>query len=289
MDVTRRPDSRNAARPLAASLRVLLAEDDVVSRKVTLRLLETWGILAEAVTTGREAVRALEESTYDVVLMDVEMPEMDGFEATAEIRLREAGTGAHTPIVALTAHGRQGDRRRCLVVGMDDFISKPVDADHLRAALSRWVGTAWIAPEPTSGTEQPRTVQADSEPIAGARVPAARAGVIDFEQLADSACGNQEFERELVNDFASASTQRLAELRAALAAGQPSDLEHAAHALKGASRTLGAVCMGETAARIEAIAREGQMEQVGVLTEQLAQDFMAALAAFEEHFRRRAA
>jgi two-component system sensor histidine kinase/response regulator len=284
-DHSRRTDPGNTSRPLAASLKVLLAEDEPVSRKATLRLLESWGIRAHSVGTGREALHALEQSAYDVVLMDVEMPEMDGFEATAELRLREAGTGAHTPIIAITAHASQGDRRRCLVVGMDDFISKPVNADHLRAALSRWVGTAWIAPEAASRAVTP---DANAEPIVPGRAPA-QAGVIDFEQLSDSACGNEEFERELVNDFTTCSTQRLTELRDALAEGQPGDIEHAAHALKGASRTMGAVRMGDTAARIEVMAAEGQVGQLGDLIEQLAKDFADARSALEEHLRRRAA
>jgi CheY-like chemotaxis protein/HPt (histidine-containing phosphotransfer) domain-containing protein len=265
---------------------VLLAEDEPVSRKATVRLLESWGIRAHTVGTGREALHALEQSAYDVVLMDVEMPDMDGFEATAELRLREAGTGAHTPIIAITAHASQGDRRRCLVVGMDDFISKPVNADHLRAALSRWVGAAWIAPEPASPAVAAPDTEAD--PITPSRFPGARAGVIDFEQLSDSACGSQEFERELVNDFTSCSTQRLAELRAALAERQPGDIEHAAHALKGASRTMGAVRMGDTAARIEVMAAEGQV-QLGELIEQLAREFSEARETLEEHLRHRAA
>ncbi|HTM58257.1 MAG TPA: response regulator [Candidatus Udaeobacter sp.] len=154
--------------PLKAGLRVLLAEDNPVNQKVTLRMLEKWGVRADAVATGREAVRSLERIPYDVVLMDVQMPEMDGFEATAEIRLREAADGRRTPIIAMTAHALQGDRQRCLVVGMDDYIAKPVHADELRAALARWAGPSPEQTAEPAPTESAPTDRTPAEPIVDA-------------------------------------------------------------------------------------------------------------------------
>jgi CheY-like chemotaxis protein len=133
------------------SSRVLLAEDNEINQRITLRLLQKLGLSADAVVNGREAVEAMAKKSYDLILMDCQMPVMDGFEATAVIRNRE-GSERHTPICALTANAMAGDRERCLAGGMDDYISKPVSLDKLQVAIERWIhGRASESTEAASG------------------------------------------------------------------------------------------------------------------------------------------
>jgi CheY-like chemotaxis protein len=134
---------REAAVPVQ-SVRILVAEDNLVNQRVVLGLLAKLGHHADAVRNGLEAVKAVESGTYDVVFMDCQMPELDGFEATRRIR-RLSGTCARVPIVALTANAMQGDRERCLDVGMNDYVTKPVDVGRLSAALQRFLPTTRVA------------------------------------------------------------------------------------------------------------------------------------------------
>jgi signal transduction histidine kinase/DNA-binding response OmpR family regulator len=129
-----------AADPIAAEmdLRVLVVEDNPVNQKLALRMLERRGITAEVASCGHDAIEAVMRTRYDIVLMDVQMPDMDGYEATAVIRRREIDADQHVPIIAMTAHAMEGDRERCLAAGMDDYIAKPVRPAELYAALQRW-------------------------------------------------------------------------------------------------------------------------------------------------------
>jgi CheY-like chemotaxis protein len=141
------------ARPVAVSLHILVAEDNAVNQKLVARLLEKRGHSVEVVANGRKALGALNKRAYDLVLMDVQMPEMDGFEATREIRKREKETGLHTQIIALTAHAMKGDRERCLEAGMDAYLTKPIRAKELDDLLENYI-TLRIARPPAPEPEK---------------------------------------------------------------------------------------------------------------------------------------
>ncbi len=125
-------------------LHILLAEDNRINQRVATGLLEKAGHSVRTVTNGREALAVLMRERFDIVLMDLQMPELDGFEATAAIREREAGTNTHVPIIALTAHAMKGDRERCLAAGMDGYATKPIQLEELRNVIAQ---CAPVAPE----------------------------------------------------------------------------------------------------------------------------------------------
>jgi CheY-like chemotaxis protein len=138
-------------------LRVLVVDDNVVNQKVARVLLERMGCRTESVGDGREAVGRAAGGEFDLVFMDVQMPGMDGYEATAAIRAREAETGRHVPIVAMTAHAMRGDREKCLAAGMDDYVTKPIEVRALAAAVSRWSSARTGSGAPgTPDSELPR-------------------------------------------------------------------------------------------------------------------------------------
>jgi CheY-like chemotaxis protein len=149
--------TRHSLREGQRKLRILLAEDNAVNQMLAARLIEKRGHMASVVSSGREALAALEKDSFDVILMDVQMPEMDGFEATAEIRKKENVIGRHTPIIAMTAYAMKGDRERCLTAGMDGYVSKPVQPEELFLAIYAHTRRFWpAAPStPTSNESGP--------------------------------------------------------------------------------------------------------------------------------------
>jgi PAS domain S-box-containing protein len=235
----------------ARSLRVLLAEDNAVNQKLAVRLLEKRGHRVTVVGTGRAALAALGivdsgertadgeggapslPTPFDAVLMDVQMPEMDGFEATAAIRDREKATGAHLPIVAMTAHAMKGDREHCLSAGMDGYVSKPLNPEALFAALEGSVPGAGADP-----SERP------------APVP-----VYDATTLWKRVGGDQELLTELIGLFLGDCPNLTGEIRAAVAARDGNRLRSAAHALKGMVSTFDAPTAHGAAARMEEIGK----------------------------------
>jgi len=238
-------------------VRVLVAEDNVVNQRVALRQLQKLGYSADGVANGLEVLEALDRIHYDVVLMDCQMPEMDGFGATAEIRRRE-GSSRHTTIVAMTANALEGEREHCLVAGMDDYISKPVKPEAMSAIIERWT-TASNRPEP-----------------AGTRGGAERApidtGVISNLRALQSR-NEPNLLGELIDSFLRDSPERIALIRGAAAAGDAEALFRTVHALKGGSGILGAHRMTALCDIIEELSRAGSVEGTPVLITALEEEF----------------
>jgi two-component system, sensor histidine kinase and response regulator len=253
-----------AATPaITRSLRILLAEDNAVNLRVAIRLLQGYGHSVTVANHGGEAVAAMNRASYDLVLMDVQMPVMDGFEATRLIREKEAGTGQHTPIVAMTAHAMKGDRERCLVAGMDEYLSKPVQRDDLLRILS-WVADA-------SGNE----VAQQGTPGHGTLPEAA---AIDRVTAMNRLGGDEELFAELIGLFREEGPRMIQEIREALAAGDLVAVQRTAHGLKGAAGYLGGTRTVEAAHQLELIGASGELSAAPNAFQHLEEEIARLLA-----------
>jgi CheY-like chemotaxis protein/HPt (histidine-containing phosphotransfer) domain-containing protein len=233
-----------------------------VNQKLASRTLEKRGHTVIVAGNGREALAALEREPCDLALMDVQMPEMDGFEATAAIRERERTMGGHLPIIAMTAHAMMGDRERCLEAGMDGYVSKPIQAAQLLAEIERLI-PADVTP-PRHGMED-----ADMD------------SVFDRAAFLERLDGDFELLDELVETFREECPRLLSETRAAVSRGDSPGLERAAHALKGSVSNFCAPAAFEAAQRLEQMGREGNLTGAGdalVALELEVDRFQAALA-----------
>jgi CheY-like chemotaxis protein len=227
---------------------VVVAEDNRVNQLVIRRLLEQLHHTVVLCGDGRAAVAAVEAERPDLVLMDVQMPEMDGFAATTAIREREAarpGIG-RLPIVALTAFAMKGDRERCLAAGMDDYLSKPIRRDQLAAVLARFAGHAERPPKVEHG-----------------------GAALDETAALAYAGGDRQLLGELFGIFLADSPGQLQAVRDCVAGADPAALMRAAHTLSGSFRVLGAVTATTLAGRLEALGREGRLDGAAALLARL--------------------
>jgi PAS domain S-box-containing protein len=225
------PDLKSAAKGLAR--RFLLAEDNKINQQLAVRLLEKLGHHVVVANNGRQAVELLAKGgfkAFDAVLMDVQMPEMDGLEATTEIRLRESGSNSHIPIIAMTAHAMIGDRERCLASGMDGYVAKPISLGALMKEIDR------VAP-PVQRQEN----------------------CFDKAELMERVQGNEELMADLVRLFLEDVPQQLREIGTAQETGDCMRLERAAHSLKGSAASLGAKALAEVARKLEMRGREKKL------------------------------
>jgi len=237
------------------SLRVLLAEDNAINQRLTVRLLEKRGHTVSVVQDGTEALAILRRQTFDVILMDIQMPHMDGLETTQAIRTYEQDTTTHVPIVAMTAHAMQGDRERCLAAGMDGYVTKPLRPTELFEVIASVTASAAYAPETPAA-------------------PGEEQDILDRKTLWERVAGDADLLREIVELFLADCPDRLMELHEALTHQDCATLARAAHRLKGALGNISANHALAAVRRVEASARAGDIhaatEAVARLEDELA-------------------
>jgi len=242
-------------------LHILLAEDNAVNRKLVETMLHSRGHEVVAVEDGRQAMERIERQPFDLILMDVQMPEMDGFTATRLIREGEKQTGRHVPIVAMTAHAMKGDREKCLEAGMDDYIAKPIQPAQLYEVVERMAPTRagasdFAVPAPPPSTS-PRPATDEQEPLFNREETLKRVG------------GSMELLREITELLRSNCPNMLDAVRRAIEEANAEQLERAAHTLKGSVANFGAGPVYQTARALEMMGREGNLSPAHEMFETL--------------------
>jgi CheY-like chemotaxis protein len=250
----------HATKEEGKGIRVLLAEDNVVNQQVAAYMLQAHGYHVDVVGNGGEACDALARMAYDLVLMDCQMPEVDGFEATARIRQRE-GSARHTPIIALTAHALRGERDKCIAAGMDDYLAKPITPDVLYATMRRWLPRSTAPAEPVADaiplqvtTPAPQTVEPptpEEEPIVNPRV------LENLRQLQEP--GEPDIIAQLIDLFLSELPTKLAAVQQAIEHRDATRLTKAAHTLKGSSANMGAQRAARVCLELEQLGKAGDL------------------------------
>jgi CheY-like chemotaxis protein/HPt (histidine-containing phosphotransfer) domain-containing protein len=243
---------------------ILLAEDNPVNQKVARGALEKMRCTVDIVNNGAEAVDAWSTGRYDLILMDCQMPVMDGYQATRTIRSREP-VGRRIPIIALTADAMSGAEKDCLAAGMDGYLTKPLNRRHLAESIERFLGSAGSAPAADA-------LAAVAPPSPGSPPPDSRCDAsppVDWEQFVSLTDGDGEFAQQLVQLFIDSGDAALAQIRDALDREDWSAVGRAAHSFKGSSANIRAQAASAAAARLEQAARAGAVEQLSGLEQEL--------------------
>jgi signal transduction histidine kinase/DNA-binding response OmpR family regulator len=253
-------DERDPAR----SLRILLAEDNRINQKLATRLLIKRGHQVTVTANGKEALAALAKSAYDLVLMDVQMPEMDGLEATMKLREREKITGDHQPVVAMTALAMKGDRERCIEAGMDGYFSKPIRPKELDEILESY-----------ADRKHTRSIPAP------AATPSIKEISINAAELLERVDGDHSFLAELTELFRKDYPRQLMAAREAVSCQDSPAVEKASHALKGALANLAAGPASRMAQELEAKARSGDLTRADSVLQQLEEELNRVMIQLE--------
>jgi len=257
-------------------VRILVAEDNITNQQVALGILKKLGLRADAVANGAEAVKALETLPYDLVLMDVQMPEMNGFEATRQIRNPQSAVRNHRiPVIAMTAGAMQGDREKCLEAGMNDYVSKPISPQALAETLDKWL--------PREAAPAPK--QAAGSPVEAAPVSAeaSEAPVFDKAGMMVRMMDDEDLARTVIGGFLDDIPKQIEILKVCLAAGDVPGAERQAHSIKGASANVGGEALRAVAFEMEKAGKAGNLEAVAARLPELEAQF-ARLKDFMNEF-----
>jgi polar amino acid transport system substrate-binding protein len=255
-----KPMRKHAAKPtqMSRGARILLVEDNLINQEVAVEILIQAGLVPTVANNGKEALVALENDTFDGLLMDVQMPEMDGYEATRAIRAQEQWS--NLPVIAMTANAMPGDREKCLQAGMNDYVSKPIDPDEMLATIERWVRPTEPVAVPAAGeeAEQTETDMPDLKALTGFEVDNGLKRVL----------GNQGLYIRLLSEFAAAHSDNANGIRSALNAGDRELVRHLVHTLKGTAGNLAATALYNTAKDAEEVLMNPEVD-ASVQAEQL--------------------
>jgi PAS domain S-box-containing protein len=237
------------------TVRILLAEDNITNQQVALGILTKLGLRADAVANGAEAIRSLETIPYDLVLMDVQMPELDGLEATRRIRDPRSAVRRHDiPVIAMTAHALQGDRERCLEAGMDDHVTKPVSQRALAEAIDKWLPRdRAAAPEHPAGKPAGPELAAPSGP---------QPPIFDRAGMEDRLVGDEELERLVIGGFLDDIPKQLETLKGCLTSGDAVGALRQVHSIKGASANVGGEALRAAALETENAGQGGNLDAI---------------------------
>jgi PAS domain S-box-containing protein len=272
------------ARSLRFNARVLVAEDNPVNQQVACAMLEDLGCTVRLVNNGCEAISSLEGSRPDLALMDCQMPELDGFEATRAIRAAENGK-TRLPIIALTANAMEGDRERCIACGMDDYLAKPFSREQLAAMLERWLPAREGAGPAAASDGSVHPADAAAAP-GSAATDAPAASMLDPTALdrirALQRDGSPPLLRKVIGLYLSDSQGLLDTLRRAASTSDAHGLRQAAHTLKSSSASLGAMQLAEHCKALEAAARKGALEDTGELVGRIETEHRAVCAVLQD-------
>ncbi len=239
-----------------AGQRLLLAEDNAINQKLAVILLQKAGYSVDTVENGRQAVEKSQQEMYNAILMDVQMPELDGFEATGQIRKRELNSGQHIPIIAMTAHALVGDRERCLEAGMDDYVSKPLEPQFLLAVLDRWIQPNEERLEMKLTSDSPSASNRDDKPV-------------NLETALSRFDNDRQFFADMCAEFMASLPHRIEEMRASLKADDAVTLSRHGHSLKGVSGNFSAGPITRLSAEIEALGKAGDLSSMPKLLNHL--------------------
>jgi PAS domain S-box-containing protein len=247
-----------------SEFRILLAEDNQINQKVALKILNTAGYNVDAVCNGKEAVQAVRSGQYSMVLMDIQMPEMDGYTATNEIRGFQNQIST-IPIIAITAHALRGDKEKCLSAGMNDYLSKPIIANQLINILDKWANINPASPQKKTIPEIPGS------------------DIFDFEHFEKISVGDKEFQRELMESYFSDIDNRIGKLENYIAAKDVQRAINEAHTIKGASLSIGALKVGELALAVEISGKNNDMSRGQEKLSELKKAFDATKEALKKN------